>query len=251
MKIVSNFQASKGDGLPEKVCVACINELNRAFAFNRKCEQSDYTLRAYLDQMRRSKTANNLPQIKKTIDEVDNAFENLDAEREPYVPGDHTSFHSKEEIIDEPNSGDDEDCDTYEHSHFLDENDSDTKDEIHVEEKFNTKKISPPLDSSNLNYSKNRTKISFQCYICRKEMSMKRYLQRHFLRSHVSLECSSCQVKFKANKEYLLHMRTQHPVVKAHKCDICSKCKCFTTLCSLSKVFQKWVIPSFFLSSLW
>lgn len=63
LKQIYNFQPSKGDGLPEKVCINCISEMNRAFLLKKKCEQSDNTLRAYLNQMRHSRTANNFKRL--------------------------------------------------------------------------------------------------------------------------------------------------------------------------------------------
>lgn len=54
-KFIYTFQPSKGDGLPEKVCINCISEMNRTALLKKKCEQSDYTLRAYLNRMRPSR----------------------------------------------------------------------------------------------------------------------------------------------------------------------------------------------------
>lgn len=73
------MQASKGDGLPERVCVPCISELNRACAFKKKCEQSDYTLRAYLDKLSPSETTKRLP----LIQEVTNGMNEPTLDEEP------------------------------------------------------------------------------------------------------------------------------------------------------------------------
>lgn len=60
----------KGDGLPEKVCVACINELKRMFVFKQRCEESDFTLRAYFKKNSCTKTSTESPQTGFCIDEV-------------------------------------------------------------------------------------------------------------------------------------------------------------------------------------
>lgn len=45
LAITRLFQVSKGDGLPENVCLNCVHQMNSAFLFRKLCEKSDTTLR--------------------------------------------------------------------------------------------------------------------------------------------------------------------------------------------------------------
>lgn len=45
---VVNFQIIKGDGLPENICLNCIQNLNNAVSFRKLCERSNETLRLWL-----------------------------------------------------------------------------------------------------------------------------------------------------------------------------------------------------------
>lgn len=64
------FKVTNHDGLPEKMCLNCISEMNQAFAFKQKCERSEKTLCTYLAQMNLSanisltKSTNSSKQIK-------------------------------------------------------------------------------------------------------------------------------------------------------------------------------------------
>ncbi|XP_055371121.1 zinc finger protein 436-like [Condylostylus longicornis] len=42
---ITSIKAEINDGLPEKICIACFTEINRAYSFKIKCEASEQTLR--------------------------------------------------------------------------------------------------------------------------------------------------------------------------------------------------------------
>jgi hypothetical protein len=60
------FQIFKDDGLPENICLNCIEELRKAFCFKKMCEKSDTTLR------------NCISIVAPVIVQVDTNFENED-----------------------------------------------------------------------------------------------------------------------------------------------------------------------------
>lgn len=43
------FQVKDSDQLPQQLCLGCVSELNKCFAFREKCVRTDQTLRTYLD----------------------------------------------------------------------------------------------------------------------------------------------------------------------------------------------------------
>ncbi|XP_055902352.1 zinc finger protein ZFP2-like [Eupeodes corollae] len=49
LRDIMKVEAKITDGLPEKVCLMCISEINRCFSFKIKCENSDRTLRQLLN----------------------------------------------------------------------------------------------------------------------------------------------------------------------------------------------------------
>lgn len=48
--IVSHSQIKSSDGLPQHVCRKCVSELRIAFAYKKRCEDSDYKLRDYFHE---------------------------------------------------------------------------------------------------------------------------------------------------------------------------------------------------------
>lgn len=38
----------EGDGLPDQICIQCLQNVNKAYSFKQLCEESDITLRNYL-----------------------------------------------------------------------------------------------------------------------------------------------------------------------------------------------------------
>lgn len=38
----------EGDGLPDQICIQCLQNVNKAYSFKQLCEESDLTLRNYL-----------------------------------------------------------------------------------------------------------------------------------------------------------------------------------------------------------
>lgn len=42
------FQIIEGDGLPENICLNCVQSLNRMVSFRKQCKRSDETLRLWL-----------------------------------------------------------------------------------------------------------------------------------------------------------------------------------------------------------
>lgn len=45
---VYGFQVMEGDGLPDQICIQCLQNVNKAYSFKQLCEESDLTLRNYL-----------------------------------------------------------------------------------------------------------------------------------------------------------------------------------------------------------
>ncbi|KAI4464829.1 finger putative transcription factor family-related [Holotrichia oblita] len=44
----ASIQIAKGDGLPEQICLNCVQEINRIYLFQKLCQRSDFELRQYL-----------------------------------------------------------------------------------------------------------------------------------------------------------------------------------------------------------
>lgn len=231
--------------MPDKVCFTCNNELQRVFLFKQKCEQSDLTLRAYLEKNSSTGATTELPQIGIRIDDVktvdgtfnyikekqtennakiftkeNDAIKNLAAQKEElkqddqpadqnwqcsfcltgfdsdarlklHLLDDHSAIQCKEEIIDEPFTGDEDGCETLENVCFINQDELIIKHEIDEEEPLDTF-----VDASNTSVD-----ASFQCDICKKKFSQKTYIERHIMRCHMPSKCYGCK--------------------------LCSLCKCF------------------------
>ncbi|KAL3276980.1 hypothetical protein HHI36_012342 [Cryptolaemus montrouzieri] len=47
----ASIQVIEGDGLPNQICVQCLQMVNRAYTFKQQCEKSDVVLRQYLNEL--------------------------------------------------------------------------------------------------------------------------------------------------------------------------------------------------------
>ncbi|XP_055852440.1 zinc finger protein ZFP2 [Episyrphus balteatus] len=63
LRDIVNVEFKKGDGMPEKVCITCISEINRCYSFKMKCDNSDRTLRQLLNISNKDKLVI-LPKLK-------------------------------------------------------------------------------------------------------------------------------------------------------------------------------------------
>lgn len=222
---ISCFQATKGDGLPEKLCITCINEFQRMFLFKQKCEKSDSTLRAYLKKNSTTKTSTASPQAFSKEQDTSSLIENVDPlqgelEQEDPGPGghtlqcsvcltgfdtdaqlkihlldDHATIQCKEEIIDETCTGVDDGCGTFENVIIMNQNELTVKDEVEEDEQNDNLELSSARDSSTHFTSNTHTDPTFQCDICKKMFGKKTLLKQHIKRCHITskrYECKSC-----------------------------------------------------------
>lgn len=251
MKIVSNSQASKGDGLPENVCVPCINELDRACAFRKKCEQTDITLRACLvkksmDGVNESMIVNeeqdrkdimifteDLPILAPISNAVvlgkqkyghpeDQILQcsicstefDSNTQLKQHLLDSHAAIHCKEEIIDEPSPNSDDGCDIHEDTSFMNDDDWDIKNEGQDEEQLNFTSKKLPTGRRN---SRHFGQGAFQCDICHKFYEEKKHLFKHILERHAAPTeycCSVCKLIVPDREQVTEHMKSQHPTAK-------------------------------------
>lgn len=221
LKEILSYEFIKCDGMPEKVCLTCISEINRCYSFKIKCDNSENTLRQLLKIPYESK------QLTVPVDDIENQTNTIESNSSHPDCNEQDQTHTEQDTWENPH--DPKECtetnlvleeedekqasdvdskeneipeDGKEKQHILDEDQNsgdysiifskfinDTQDESQIVE--HTEDVSPnephELLSSNENSSK-PNKFEYKCSMCPMSFVHKRNLEKHKNKIHNSSE---------------------------------------------------------------
>jgi hypothetical protein len=166
LMICASVTIFKDDGLPENICLNCIEELRKAFCFKRMCEKSDTTLR------------NCISIVAPVIVQVDTNFENEDVK---------SSFNLDHKLTVEATSWDEQNmvlADTLDDGISVKSNDENYED--------NLKKESVLKSESYIRENRRKRK-SYNCEECNEECLGLASYWKHMASVHgKNFKCENC-----------------------------------------------------------
>lgn len=221
-----------GDGLPELICLECVDKLNNSFEFRKQCKTSDETLREYLYKSNLSTNDNNEEtnyDIKSesscTINESefhDTHFIKKDEEND--ISSQYDDEESKLIIYD----GDQESVKEEKRGVLSlkqkDKIDKNKCKSVFEKQKKRTKIFKKQVNSQTKGKRKSKSKDGLPCPKCSQCFELESDLEIHMI-SHPKTDeiiCTKCSKTF-SNLAYLRKHVTTHLINKPYKCLYCSK----------------------------
>ncbi|XP_077298578.1 uncharacterized protein LOC143919887 [Arctopsyche grandis] len=222
LELAAGFQIKYSKKLPSKICVHCLNELDIAYEFRRKCEASELTLQ----QCIKIENIDDPPPVNNSNNITDESIDD-----------DHTDYF-------------DDGLECFEKDHKIEQ-----EKDVRVTKRKNnrTPKSKSRASKTSQKKKENEIKVDIKQQISKDDKSNKREkTKKHMcatcgktfqfhgnLKAHERIhsgdkpfKCTTCNQRFAQSGHLLVHERT-HSGVKPYQCDICAKC--FTVSHSLKK----------------
>lgn len=210
------MQVSSGDGLPETLCAKCFKELNIAYNFKKRCEQSDTYFRQYL--INKQKIINN--KICRDNDKSEYEFSNEDT----------SNCSSKSDSNSELSQS--KTCNicmrSFKNSLILKRH-SKSHEQL-VNNGTNTKKLVRKRNKIIKKYVQeeigyNKMKSKNVCKLCNKVFTQASSLTVHMKRHNGEKEhkCHLCPKAFTTSGSLTIHVRS-HTGERPYECKECRKC---------------------------
>ncbi|XP_044732494.1 zinc finger protein OZF-like [Chrysoperla carnea] len=187
----SSLIVESGDGLPEAVCVDCLECLRNAYTFKQRCEKSDVSLRQLIDIFNGTKTELDEYDCIETLDDDEDVKENL--------------LYIKNE-----DENDVRNCDLNNEDF---ESIPDTFDlETHI--------ASHKVEKSEKNED------NYECRVCDYKSCDDNLVKEHLKLHGVSpFICNLCLMSYSTNRKYRLHLKSHytHTVKSMYNCSACKQ----------------------------